>query len=221
MKRLLFNCLLLMLTACSGWTVRPLPYTPATPFSSSTPSIYTPTPIILPPPITPTLASATLTPTLLVSTVTPGIEPTFTEIPPSHTITPTTTETAALVKIQVDLLGCNTGLDLSHGMGEVTNAYMTIKNLGSADLENVCATLNGKDEGRPHPDKTKCLPTLSAGYQVTQKLTVDTTFKEDTPIQIDVTSNAILLERVGKDFCKDIGLFPPDENSLGMVNPIP
>ena len=118
-------------------------------------------------------------------------------------------------------MGCNTGIDLTHGMGEVTNAYVTISNLGSGQLENVCATLRGKDEGRVHPDKTKCLPALAAGYQVTQKLTVDTTFKEDTPIQIDVASNDDLLERVGKDSCTDIGLFPPGEDSLGVVIPIP
>ena len=106
-------------------------------------------------------------------------------------------------------------------MGEVTNSYVTISNLGPADLDNVCATLRGLDEGRSHPDKTKCSPSLPTGYQVMQKLTVDTTYKEASPIQIDVTSNDVLLQRVGKDSCKDIGLFPPDVNDLGVVKRIP
>jgi hypothetical protein len=125
------------------------------------------------------------------------------------------------VEIKVDLLGCNTGIDLSHGMGEVTNAYVTISNLGTVDLGNVCATLNGRDEGRPHPDKTKCSTSLPAGYQVTQKLTIDTTYKEASLIQIDVSSNNVLLQRVGKDTCRDIGLFPPAVEGLGVVKKIP
>jgi hypothetical protein len=126
-------------------------------------------------------------------------------------------ETGSSIKINVDILGCNTSIDLTHRLGEVTNAYVTISNLGTTDLENVCATLRGQDEGRPHPDKTKCSATLPAGYRVTQKLTIDTTFKEASPIQIDVTSNDVLLMRVGKDACKDIGLFPPDLDGLGTI----
>jgi hypothetical protein len=222
MKHLPFTCLLLTfsLTACSGWTVRPLPYNPPTPFSSRTPSIYTATAIVLPPPITATLPAESLTPTLAGTIVTPTVEPILTDTPPSPSFTPTI-ETVPAVRINVDILGCNTGIDISHGMGEVTNAYVTIGNIGADDLENVCATLRAQDEGRIHPDKTKCLASLPASYQVTQKLTVDTTYKESSPIQIDVTSEDVLLQRVGKDSCTDIGLFPPDENSLGVANQIP
>jgi hypothetical protein len=106
-------------------------------------------------------------------------------------------------------------------MGQVTNAFVTISNLGSTDLDNVCATLSGLNEGRPHPDKTKCLPSLPASYQVTEKLTIDTTFKQATPIQVDVTSNNVLLQRVGNDSCKDLGFFPPDIDNLGVVQHIP
>ncbi len=107
-------------------------------------------------------------------------------------------------------------------MGEVTNAYVTIENIGSSEIDDMCATLNGLDEGRPHPDKTKCIPALPAGYQVTFKLTVDTTFRQGTPIQVDVTSkNMGLLQRVGKDSCTDVDIFPPDYDGLGTVTPIP
>jgi hypothetical protein len=106
-------------------------------------------------------------------------------------------------------------------LGEVTNAYVTISNLGTTDLDNVCATLRGKDEGQPHPDKTRCSIALPAGYQVTQKLTIDTTYKEASLIQIDVTSKDVLLQRVGKDACKDIGLFPPELDGLGTIKKNP
>lgn len=106
-------------------------------------------------------------------------------------------------------------------MGEVTNAYITIKNSGSRDLTNVCATLNALDEGRVHPDKTRCIASLPAGYQVTLKLTVDTTFRVDSPIQVNVTSGSEELQRVGKDSCSDLGLFGPDTGELGVVTPIP
>ncbi len=222
MKLFLFICLMLalVLTACNGWTVRPLPYNPPTPFSSRTPSIYTATPIILIPPVTATFTGLPLTSTSSITTLTPSIEPTVTGTHSNPTLTPTI-ETIPSVEIKVDILGCNTSIDLIHAMGEVTNAYVTISNLGASGIDNVCATLNGQDEGRPHPDKTKCIPSLPAGYQVTQKLTIDTTYKENTAIQIDLTSNAVLLQRVGKDSCKDIGLFPPDLDGLGVVKRIP
>jgi hypothetical protein len=106
-------------------------------------------------------------------------------------------------------------------MGEVTNAFVTISNTGPAELTDVCATLRGLDEGRPHPDKTKCVASLAANYQVTLKLTIDTTYKEVTPIQVDIASDENLLQRVGMDSCTDIGLFPPGIDDLGVPKPIP
>lgn len=216
----MYLSLTLLLTACSGWTVNPLPYITPTPLPSQTPSIYTATPIILPPPVISTFTSLPLTSTLNSTSTTSTLEPTLTDTASNPTITPVI-ETVSSVNIKVDILGCNTSIDLTHGLGEVTNGYVTISNLGTNDLENVCATLRGKDEGKPHPDKTKCLTSLPAGYHVTQKLTIDTTFKEASPIQIDVTSNDVLLERVGKDACKVIGLFPPDYDSLGTIKKNP
>jgi hypothetical protein len=212
--------LMLPLSGCSGWTVQPLPYTPPTPFSSATPSIYTPTPIILPPPVTSTLFPSSPTSTLSIVTMTSSIEPTYTNTPPIGTIPPTI-ETAPSARIKVEILGCNTSFDFTHGMGEVTNAYATISNLGSTSLENICATLSSLNEGRAHPDKTKCLPSLPAGFQVTEKLTVANRVKKTNPIQIDVTSNNVLLERAGKDSCNQPGFFPPDIDNLGVVQHIP
>ena len=106
-------------------------------------------------------------------------------------------------------------------MGEVTNAYITVQNIGTVDLTDVCATLSALDEGRPHPDKTKCVGALPVGYQVSEKLTVDTTFRQATSIQVDVTEGGNLLQRVAQNSCTDIGLFPPNMSGLGTVTPIP
>lgn len=216
MKRLIpvFLFLTLALTGCEGWVIRPAPYQIPTPFFTRTPSIYSPTPIILAPPITSTFTS-------VVTTTSPIVSPTFTDTPITPTMTTPDGSPTPSVQISVNVLGCNTSIDITHGMGEVTNAYVTIQNLGALDLENVCATLHALDEGRPHPDKTKCALSLPANYQVTQKLTVDTTYKKDTPIQIDVTSNDQLLQRVGQDSCTDIGVFAPGIEDLGIANPIP
>lgn len=99
-------------------------------------------------------------------------------------------------------------------MGEVTNAFLTLKNNTGVDLTNVCATLIALDEGRIHPDKTVCVPALAHGQQVTLKLTVDSTYKENTPIQVEIKSGEALLSRVGQDSCTEIGLFAPGPGSL-------
>ena len=106
-------------------------------------------------------------------------------------------------------------------MGEVTNAYITISNIGNMDLTNVCATLNTQDEGRVHPDKTKCVASLLADYQVSEKLTVDTTLQQASPIQVDVTSGENLLQRVTQNSCTNFDLIPPKLSNLGTVMPIP
>jgi hypothetical protein len=104
-------------------------------------------------------------------------------------------------------------------MGEVTNAFVTLKNNTGTNLANVCTTLNAIDEGRIHPDKTVCVPNLDHGQQVTLKLTVDSTYRVETPIQIEVKSGEELLSRVGQESCRDIGLFAPAPSTL--LTPIP
>ena len=61
---------------------------------------------------------------------------------------------------------------------------------------------------------------LPVGNQVTQKLTVDSTYKESTIIQVDVSSNDILLLRVDKQSCTDISLTGGAPTEVGVVNPI-
>ncbi|MFZ1042440.1 MAG: hypothetical protein WCA79_00540 [Anaerolineales bacterium] len=229
MKRLIFICALfaLMLSGCSGWTVEPLPYITSTPFPSSTPIILSPTPIILPLPLTATSeampATLTDTPTTPTGTDTQAAAQTMSITPTtalSMTLTSTITSTPSAA-VNAEILGCNTAIDITHGMGEVTNAYITISNIGAVNLMDVCATLTARDEGRPHPDKTKCVASLPAGDQVSEKLTVDSTLGKASSVQVDVTMGSILLQRVAQNACTDFDLIPPRVHNLGTVTPIP
>jgi hypothetical protein len=209
----------LALVACGGWSVQPLPLPQYTPPPSQTPSIYTPTPVVLPPPVT---ATGSIFPTNTplgnhlpaTATRTPTVTP---EPKASDTASPTATRPPAF---DMAILSCNTSLDLTHGMGEVTNAYVQVRNTGGTQLTEVCATLRGLDEDRAHPDKTKCTGSLPIGYQITYKLTVDTGYKQDTPIQVDVSTGQGLALRAGKESCTDIGLPGIDPPGLDTIQPI-
>jgi hypothetical protein len=212
---------MLFVEACNGWVIQPGPFNPPTPFlpPTRTPSIFTATPVVI------GAASATPTPQIATSTVTQ----TATSLSfPTATFTPTLipSETAAVQtswpsgpSISVEVLGCNTSIDVTHGMGEVTNAFLVLRNTGSVELTNLAATLKALDEGREHPDKTVEVVSMPVGYKVTLKLTVDSTYQEETPIQVEVSGDAGLFQRVGSDSCRDIGLFAPNPSSLNT--PVP
>ncbi len=207
-KKLLLLILPFLLGACDIWDVNPQPFPVWTPIPSGTPSVITPTPIIL--------APVTVPPA--VPSDTPVPSPT---VAPSFTPAPTETFTAVPAPaIAVEILGCNTSVDVTHGMGEVTNAYVVLKNVGNVDLPNTCALLRAIDEGREHPDRQVCLANLPVAHQATLKLTVDSTYKQGTVIQVDASSNGVLLLRVDKHSCADIGLFGGAPSDLGVVQPI-
>lgn len=210
---------LLLLTSCNGWFFRPSPYNPPTPFlpPTRTPSIVSPTPVVI--------GAATATPVLATSTTfvtnTPFTVVTNTPIePPTGTPSMTSTVPSPVSDISVEVLGCNTSIDITHGMGEVTNAYITLTNTGNQELTNLRATLIALDEGREHPDKTVELAYLPPAYEVSLKLTVDSTYQEETPIQIEVTADGGLFERVGEASCRDIGLFAPNPASFNTPVPL-
>lgn len=203
---------ILLLASCNGWIIQP--GNPPTPFlpPTQTPSIFTATPIVI--------GVASATPQIATSTAIPFITATLvTTLVPSNT--PVNTQTSAPIgpSISVGVLGCNTSIDVTHGMGEVTNAFVTLSNTGDVELTNLNVTLNALDEGREHPDKTVEVASLPVGYKVTLKLTVDSTYKAETPIQIEVRGEAGLFQRVGADSCKDIGIFAPNPDSLNT--PVP
>jgi len=210
--------LFITVTACDGWVYQ-IPTFPAPP-PTVTPSIYTPTPVI---------ASATNTPGLATPNPTIQATGTFTETPTqtqtatAFTEAPTGTNSPTLPPVSpniiLEVLGCNTSIDITHGMGEVTNAFVILKNTTGNDLNDVCTTLFALDEGRVHPDKTVCVPILMHAKQVTLKLTVDSTYRQSTPIQVEVKSGGTLLSRIGQESCTDIGLFAPSPGSL--LTPVP
>lgn len=205
-----------LVISCDLWKVAPQPFPVQSPVPSITPAIVTATPFIIPPPTlvfttTPTGIATQNSPTEL-----PPLSPTFTPASP----TPTFTQ-LPIQLVEVEILGCNTSLDILNGMGEVTNAYVTVKNTGTVDLPNTCALLRAIDEGREHPDKKVCVPNLPVRNQVTYKLTVDSTYKQDTIIQVDVTTNDAVLLRLDKQSCRDISLFWGVPADAGVIKPIP
>ncbi len=223
MKKTLLLCVIFTLTflsACDGW-VYVVPTFPAPP-PTITPSIYTPTPVFLTATSPLTADLTTVTATFTATSPPPQTETAFSETPTvTATLISLPTSSPSPGNIDVEILGCNTSLDITHGMGEVTNGFVTLKNASGSDFTNLCATLFALDEGRIHPDKTVCLPSLAHGFQTTLKLTVDSTYKQDTPIQVEVKSGNILLARVGQPSCKDIGLLAPAPASLATPVAIP
>ena len=215
MKRTIVLILtMLLLASCNGWVIQPGPNNAPTPFlpPTQTPSIFTATPIVI--------VAASATPQIATATPIPFITATFVPtLIPSETPGISQTSVPAGPSVSVEVLGCNTSIDVTHGMGEVTNAFVVVRNTGGVELTNLKVTLNALDEGREHPDKTVEVVSLLVGYKVTLKLTVDSTYKQDTPIQIEVTGDAGLFQRVGADSCKDIGIFAPNPDSLNT--PVP
>jgi len=202
-----------LLASCDTFGYAPQPFPVWTPVPSRTPGIVSPTPIIFT--LTPGGTAITTTATS-ISSETPSPTITSTPTTPSETAVP-----SPIPSVQIDILGCNTSFDITHGMGEVTNAYVVFRNSGEVDLPNTCALLRAMDEDREHPDKKVCVPNLPVQNQVTLKLTVDSAYQQDTAIQVDALSNEILLLRVDEQSCTDIGLFggaPPD---IGVIKPIP
>lgn len=207
-----------LLAACDTWGNPAQPFPVWTPIPSQTPNVITATPFIIPPPT-------------FESTQTPGTI-LLTQVSPTTTVTPSSTATlpillssatntsSPLQSVLVEILGCNTSIDILNGMGEVTNSYVLIKNTGNVDITNACGLLRAIDEGREHPDKKACIPNLPAQNQVVLKLTVDSTYQNDTIIQVDVTSNDTILMRVDKQSCRDIGLFGGVPADVGVVKPI-
>ena len=204
----------IILTSCDTFAVAPQPFPVQSPVPSITPGIITPTPLIISPPTFTTLEVGTNIPATTMTNTPP---PTLTLAVDSST--PTFSQPGQPVSI--DILGCNTSIDILNGMGEVTNAYVTIKNNTASDMPNACGLLRAIDEGREHPDKKVCINNLPAKNQVTLKLTVDSTYQQDTIIQVDVLSNDVVLLRVDKQSCRDISLFGGAPSDVGVIKPIP
>ena len=215
MRTILMLFVMLLLASCNGWVIQPGPFNPPTPFlpPTPTPSIFTATPVVLAASPTPPLPNPSETPILFITaTSLPTLIPSATPVTAEATL-PTGPA------VSVEILGCNTSIDVTHRLGEVTNAFIVLRNTGSVELTNLRATLYALDEGREHPDKTVEVASLLAGFEVGLKLTVDSTYRSETPIQIEITADGGLFQRVGSDSCKDIGIFAP--NPSGLSTPVP
>jgi len=214
-KTTLMILTMLLLASCNGWVIQPGPFNPPTPFlpPTNTPSIFTATPVVISASATPTAQIATSTPIIFITATT---APTFL---PSNTPVDTQTSPPTGPSVSVEILGCNTSIDVTHGMGEVTNAFVVLRNSGGIELTNLKVTLYALDEGREHPDKTVEVTSLASGYKVSLKLTVDSTYQEETPIQVEVAGDAGLFQRVGAESCKDIGLLAPNPSDLSTPMP--
>jgi len=166
------------------------------------------------------------------SASTPAADATPTDLPsvPTPTQTPTPmptpvppTPTPVLPQFRLELLGCTTGLDITHALGEVTNAYVEVRNEGGADATNVCLRLEATDVGEFHPDETRCVPHLPARTRVRIKLTTDTEFRADTAIAVYLTSDDGPTAEVKSADCTelDLPLRREMEGTLDLVEPLP
>jgi hypothetical protein len=217
-SRILFlSSMIVFLTACDGTNFYLPQITPEV-VSSKTPVIISPTPIFVSAATSTETPLAPATPTG-ASTIFPTDSPTA-----SPSITPSinaTVESTVQPALTVDMVGCNTSLDISHQMGEVTNGFVLVRNISISDLTNVCATLSASDEARQHPDKTRCIASLPAHYQVTLKLTVDTGFREDTSIRVEVISQDGSSAVAARNSCRELGLPDWVSKEIGIPSPMP
>jgi len=202
MGKISFGFLLVVaLTSCSGLKIPLFSGTPVIE-PSPYPQIISPTPPFIP--------TNTLT----------GTQPTGTANMETPTLTASTVPTS-VESLGLEILGCNTSLDITHGLGEVTNAFPVVRNQGKTDLTNVCATLSASDEAKAHPDKTACTITLPPGYQIVLKLTVDTGFKQDTSITVNVTTEQGFGANATRSSCREVGLPGSVPAKVGILEPIP
>jgi hypothetical protein len=225
MRRLLAALAMLALAASACINMEPVTAIP-NPLSitpTRLPNILSPTPLLvyptfsITPSITPSLPAAIPSQT---STVAPSETATPTPAA-TETFLPSPTSTHPPSSLEIQWMGCGMGFDVTHGMGEVTNAYVTIVNASGLDLTTVCATLSAADEGRLHPDKTACVPSLPNGAQVTLKLTVDTTYQVTTIVTVAVTSSEGLSAVTDGLACQGLGSFQPPPETMGILQPIP
>jgi len=160
------------LTPTKNTQISPLDqfFKPNTPEPTSTSSPFpTPTPF-------PT-KTHTITPTLTLS--------------PTPTLTPTPTFTFTPVphpKLIILFQTCDTGFDILNAAGEITNSYITVQNVGTADAEDVKILLHASDEDKKHPNQSYSVPFIPNGYEISLKLVADTKSNVTTTLTVSVSA---------------------------------
>lgn len=114
--------------------------------------------------------------------------------------------------IAMNIIGCDTGFDVSHGLGEITNVFAEVSNSGDADAANINLVASATDEGGEHPNKRATIPTLPAGQKTVVKLTLDTTYQTYGTITVIGTSSSGTVS-AATSACAQI-----DENTIQGLN---
>ena len=121
-------------------------------------------------------------------------------------------------------LGCDTGIDVMHQMGEVTSAWILVQNSGEVTATNVHVTLSANDEEQQHPDKNNMIRNLPPGSQVSLKLTVDTKIATDTVVKLTVRSDEDVIVESQHQNCRQLSaqekMDIQNAGWLGEVTPI-
>jgi len=153
-----------------------------------------------------------ITPTL---TSTPTVTPTYNPIQ-SPTPVPSPMPTPA-PRVNVLIPSCDTGIDLFNQLGEVTNAYVTVQNVGVGEVTNLKVVLQANDEERIHPDKSFTIQYLPSGYEISLKLTVDTANDVDTTIMVFLNSVEGVNVSARKPSCQQRRLDQDIINKMGEL----
>ena len=106
-------------------------------------------------------------------------------------------------KLNLLIYTCDTGTDVWNGLGEVTNGYVVVQNVGNADATNIHVSLDANDkDSNDHPDTSYKIQNLPPGYQISLKLTLDTENGVDTVLSANATSDEGISASATKPSCK-------------------
>lgn len=106
-------------------------------------------------------------------------------------------------KLNLIIYTCDTGTDIWNGLGEVTNGYVVVQNVGNADATNIRVVLGANDkDSDDHPDTSYIVQSLPPEYQISLKLTVDTANGVDTALSAKATSDEGISASASKSSCK-------------------
>lgn len=98
---------------------------------------------------------------------------------------------------------CDTGFDLLSTLGEVTNAYITIQNIGEREVKDIQMLLKANDEQKPYTKQSFDLQYLPPGYEITVKLTADSDSKIPTVLTFSLDGDPGVHETLTKDNCNN------------------
>lgn len=90
-------------------------------------------------------------------------------------------EEIKLPKLSVSIDACRTSVDITHGLGEVTDVYVSVTNYGTKDALNVQLTSTANDI-ESHYKESGTIGSLGPGISYKAKLTVDTKYGVQTTV---------------------------------------